>query len=262
MVFTGANSGHFLVQAGRDARVVRGPPVRLHKSLETHALLQHLELLRIAATVLAADLIVGAHHRGDAGIHGSLVRRVVQLPRNLVVHDGRLSVTIGLLLVEHPMLHHCEDTFRLHSLHVALHQLRTKVRVLAGQVLEVAAVASHSVHVDRGPQDGIGTLASELAAQRLAVAPDGLRVPRRRHAQHRGPDRGLAGHAGGRGSEAGPSILHVETRQIQARYGISVPHVPILPLRVPSVPRLVITVPLQKGQLLTLRYHAQRDVGA
>eukprot|EP00443_Scrippsiella_acuminata_P103317 CAMPEP_0115604542 /NCGR_PEP_ID=MMETSP0272-20121206/16998_1 /TAXON_ID=71861 /ORGANISM="Scrippsiella trochoidea, Strain CCMP3099" /LENGTH=262 /DNA_ID=CAMNT_0003040101 /DNA_START=29 /DNA_END=814 /DNA_ORIENTATION=- len=148
---------HLLVQAPVDPCPVSRPPVGLHEALEAHLLLEHgFELVLIAARVGPAHLVVAAHGSVDPSVHGRLERRVVQLPLRLLVDLRRLAIPVRLLLVEHPVLHDCDDALRLDALYVAAYQLRTQVRVLAGQVLEVPPIPRDSMDVDRRPKDPIG----------------------------------------------------------------------------------------------------------
>ena len=67
-----------------------------------------------------------------------------------------------LLLIEGVVLHHSRDACRVHAAHVRRHQLRSQVRILAANILEVTTVTSDSVDVERGAQDDIGALSLEL----------------------------------------------------------------------------------------------------
>mmetsp|Transcript_40981 Transcript_40981/g.121523 ORF Transcript_40981/g.121523 Transcript_40981/m.121523 type:complete len:336 (-) Transcript_40981:3-1010(-) len=207
------------------AEAVRGPPVGLHEASEAHLVLEVAQRGAVLARVVPVDLVVRAHRGVDAGVDRGLERRVVELPERLLVDVRGLLRAVRLLLVHDEVLHHGEDVLRVHALDVRHHEPRAEVRILAGEVLEVAAAPRHAVHVDGGPQDRVGALGGELLAEGGSEGFHGVDVPGCGQAEQGGPRGDRPDQRVPIRAEAIRGVLHVEAGDAQLGDGRGVPHI-------------------------------------
>mmetsp|Transcript_105216 Transcript_105216/g.302557 ORF Transcript_105216/g.302557 Transcript_105216/m.302557 type:complete len:335 (-) Transcript_105216:8-1012(-) len=157
------------------------------------------------------------------------------------------------------MLHHCEDSLRLHALHVCLRQRGSEHGVVPREVLKVPAVPGDTVNVDGGPEDGIRALGAELLAQSLSELVDDAVVPSGGHGQQRWEDRDAADGFAPHGAEATRGVLHVEGWEVQARDCDGVTDVPKLAQVEPLAQRMLPTHAAEEGILLALGHLPQGE---
>mmetsp|Transcript_60513 Transcript_60513/g.169604 ORF Transcript_60513/g.169604 Transcript_60513/m.169604 type:complete len:232 (+) Transcript_60513:1981-2676(+) len=94
------------------------------------------------------------------------------------------------------------------------------MRVLAGDVLCIAAAEGSPVQLHGGAEDHVGALAPELAPDGARDLPDEGLVPRRGQGEERGPASGAARLAGVRGAEAVARVLHLQRRHAEPGHGL------------------------------------------
>ena len=152
VLVVGPAGAHLEVEAIEDrlARVVRAAPVGDDGALEAPLALEHLvQQVIVVAGVLAAELVVGAHHgEGPALAHARLERGQVDLAQRPLVdlHVDRAAVL--LLVVEGVVLDAGDRLLGLHALHVADGHPAGEPGVLA-EVVVVAAAERSALDVER-----------------------------------------------------------------------------------------------------------------
>mmetsp|Transcript_28558 Transcript_28558/g.67877 ORF Transcript_28558/g.67877 Transcript_28558/m.67877 type:complete len:338 (+) Transcript_28558:1484-2497(+) len=204
------------------------PPVRLHKALEAHLLLQDVvEQPLVGARKLPVHPVVGAHGSTHPGLDRGLEGREIELPRRFVVHHGVRCAAVRLLTVEDEVLHYRHHPLRLHTFDVGLRQMSAEVGILPCEILKAAPVPRHPLHLHPGAEDHIGALARELLPHGHREVLHGHRVPGGRHGQNRGPDGDGAPQVTPIGPEPVRGVLHVQAGHAQLRVGRTVAHVPI-----------------------------------
>ena len=244
-----AAPGHVDVAARVGRRVRRGP-VGDDEALEAEPAAEvALEQVRRRAGRDAVDAIVRAHDpcysRGRGGLEG----RVVALEARRCV-DGRAhGVAVRLLLVEGEVLRDGEDAAVLEAADVRSHEPRAEVRVLAAEVLGVAAAGGDAVHVDARSQHDVRALGFELARGRGREAADEAFVPTRRERERARPRRHRADHRRVRRAEALARVLHLERRDAEPRHGARVADV-VAREQVPALP----AVAVEQAVLLLARH--------
>mmetsp|Transcript_19268 Transcript_19268/g.68073 ORF Transcript_19268/g.68073 Transcript_19268/m.68073 type:complete len:815 (-) Transcript_19268:64-2508(-) len=210
---------HLLVEAGRDRRRVRRAPIAHHPAAEVQALLQVArQVVRVLARPRAVDLVVGAHHRADAGVDGALKGGVVQLKLLALAHDLGHGVAVRLLAVVDPVLGVGDDALALDARDDRRHHRRTQERVLTADVLEVATALGDPREAQARSELHVGALAIELDAHGRAPLAGGVDVERRADGEAARPRRAGAGDA----AEALRAVVELKRGDPEARVGLDV----------------------------------------
>lgn len=127
------------------------------------------------------------------------------------------------------MLHHRRDALRLHARDVLWREGRPKPLVLAREVLGVAPVARHPVHVHAGPQNAVRALGAKLAAEGVPKTSRELPVPSGAEAEQARPRRGHAYEAAvALGGEALGGVLHVDRWDAEPGDRVGAPDVEVV----------------------------------
>mmetsp|Transcript_31029 Transcript_31029/g.73264 ORF Transcript_31029/g.73264 Transcript_31029/m.73264 type:complete len:246 (-) Transcript_31029:133-870(-) len=172
-----AGTGHLLIESSVDRCRVCGAPVRHDPPLEAQPLLKvALQRLGVFARPDAPDPVVRAHDRADARLDCRFEGRIVEFELRAFVDHLAHARSRGLLVVVHPVLGVGDDPLRLDPPHHGRHEDGSQVRVLARDVLEVAAVARDTRQAHARPELHVGTLAIELGAHPRAPLARRLRV--------------------------------------------------------------------------------------
>mmetsp|Transcript_69662 Transcript_69662/g.181219 ORF Transcript_69662/g.181219 Transcript_69662/m.181219 type:complete len:321 (-) Transcript_69662:67-1029(-) len=120
--------------------VVRRTPVADDEALEVERVAEEgLQQLAVLASVLAVDLVVGAHDRCRTRLKCRLEHRQVDLVLGAVADLHIHGLPVDLLVVVQEVLHTSDDAMVLDGLHEGRHELRAQVGVLARNGLEAAA---------------------------------------------------------------------------------------------------------------------------
>mmetsp|Transcript_69821 Transcript_69821/g.177178 ORF Transcript_69821/g.177178 Transcript_69821/m.177178 type:complete len:218 (+) Transcript_69821:1738-2391(+) len=123
------------------------------------------------------------------------------------------------------MLDRHHDSLTLNCLDIAGPEARPKIRVLAGDVLEIPTPKRRAVYVEPRTKHHVRPLALELLRDGLGHHRDQRLVPRRRQCEHGGPTRRSAELARPCvGAEAGAGVLHLQVGYAQARDAMHFPH--------------------------------------
>ena len=182
VLVVGLAGAHLEVEALQDglAGVVGAAPVGDDAAREAPLALEHLvEQVVVVAGVLAAELVVGAHHRERPALaHSRLERRQVDLPQRPLVHLHVDRAAVLLLVVDGEVLDAGDRLLGLHALHVAHGHAAGEPRVLA-EVVVVAAAQRRSLDVERGAEDHVLAARAGLVPDHAAVGVGQLGVPGR-----------------------------------------------------------------------------------
>ena len=169
----------FLIEAGdRRLHAVNGAPVRHGPAGIGPVLAQHIgEQERILAGIDAADLVVGAHHRGRmTRLDGDLEGQQIALPEGRLIDLGAQDHPTGLLVVEGEVLGGGGDVVRLDAPDGLSGQGSGQQRVFP-QVFEVAAIARVAQQVGAAGQQDVEALLSGLLADQGPRGEGGFRIP-------------------------------------------------------------------------------------
>jgi hypothetical protein len=211
-----AAAGHLLVEPRVDRHRVRRAPVAHHPALEAEALLQvTLQRLRVFARPDLADAVVRAHHRADARLDRAGKGRVVELELCPLVDHLAHAAAVALLVVVHPVLGVGDDALRLDAFHGRPDHHVAQVRILARDVLEVAAVLWDASEAHARAKLNVGALGKELLAHAGAPLLRCLRVEgggdgQRAWPSSRGPEVRVV-------PEALRAVVHLDGRDAEAR---------------------------------------------
>ena len=178
----GRGARHLEVEAGECGRSRRvGPePVRHDQPVEAPLVAQHpVDEVGLLAAVGPVDLVVGGHHRPDAGLsHGGLEGDEVDLAERALGDFGADGHPLVLLVVAGVMLDAAPDPSALHPAHVGDGQAGREQRVL-GEGLEGASGERGPGDADGRPEQDVDALGPRLGGQHRAEALHQRRVPGR-----------------------------------------------------------------------------------
>ena len=178
----GRGARHLEVEAGERGRSRRvgAEPVRHDQPVEAPLVPQHpVDEVGLLAAVGPVDLVVGGHHRPDAGLsHGGLEGDEVDLAERALGDFGADGHPLVLLVVAGVMLDAASDPSALHPAHVGDGQAGREQRVL-GEGLEGASGERGPGDADGRPEQDVDALGLRLGGQHRAQALHQRRVPGR-----------------------------------------------------------------------------------
>mmetsp|Transcript_45040 Transcript_45040/g.125282 ORF Transcript_45040/g.125282 Transcript_45040/m.125282 type:complete len:243 (+) Transcript_45040:1543-2271(+) len=124
---------HLHVEAPLDSNgAVRCQPVGDYKALKAHRVFQIVTENRIIfARISSIHLVICTHDRPRTCLDSGLKGWVVELPSRARIHSRVHLLTVGLLLVESKVLHHCHHALALNRPNKHISEARPKVRVFA-----------------------------------------------------------------------------------------------------------------------------------
>lgn len=153
-----------------------------------------------------------AYNRAHTGTNGGRKWRVVELPTHALARLLRYPMPIGLLAVQHPMLHIGHNPVRLDAADCSWHEQRAERGIFAREVLEVAPVAWHAGHAQPRAEHHVCALGVKLLPYVCAPLTQRVRVPRSSHPQSRRPGSRRAGRRYASCAKALRAVVHVQRR--------------------------------------------------
>ena len=241
---------HLHIEAvGEGVQRVARPPVCHHEAFKAPVAPQHvLQQVGVLATELAVDLVVGAHHAGDAGFDGSFKRRQVEFMQGAFVDSGVDGEAILFLVVGGEMFDGGHHAVLLDAFNLGGNDGAGQQRIFA-KGFEIAAGVGHAYQIDHGRQQHLLIARYSFEAQHFAIAFGHGRIEAGSEC-YRGRQRG--GALGG--ADAGRPIGQAQRRNPEAR------HTRQIAGAVEADGWLRVLAAVQQRQLFIQRHLAQQDI--
>ena len=194
-VLHGLAAGHFQIHAGihRSCRAVSAAPVRHYEPFKAPLFLQHIfQQERVFRAVHAVQLVIGGHHRPDAGfLNRRFERWKINFVQGALAHHRINSMSFELLIVRGKMLDRRNHAFPLHSLDVSHRQAPREIGIFAVP-LEISFPQRRTVNVHRRTQNHISSQSFHFLSNRLPLVSQQIGIPGRGHRHSR--RKGSRGH--------------------------------------------------------------------